>query len=107
MTTIPWTMILIGGAGGLIPDILRIIKNRYEPGLPDYLGSFTFWTGLLLLVILGGLAAWLGEAANVKQALAYGFAAPEFISRILSSGGATPVAAKGDVQFSLRQWWSL
>lgn len=107
MPTIDWTMILIGCAGGLIPDALRIIKNRYEPQVPEYLRSFAFWLGLLLLVILGGLAAWLGGAANVKQALAYGFAAPEFISRILSGGEAATPAAEGEGKLSLRKWWEL
>lgn len=107
MPTTDWTMILIGCAGGLIPDALRIIKNRHEPGVPEYLRSFAFWIGLLLLVILGGLAAWLGEAANVKQALAYGFAAPEFISRILSGGGAGAATTEGQGKLSLREWWKL
>jgi hypothetical protein len=105
MPTTDWTMILIGCAGGLIPDALRIVKNRYEPQVPEYLRSITFWIGLLLLVIFGGLAAWLGEAANVKQALAYGFAAPEFISRILSRGKAATPAAEGEGKLSLREWW--
>jgi hypothetical protein len=100
-------MILVGCAGGLIPDALRIIKNRYEPKVPEYLRSVTFWLGLLLLVIFGGFAAWLGEAANVKQALAYGFAAPEFISRILSGGEAASPAAEGEGKLSLREWWKL
>jgi len=107
MPTIDWTMILIGCAGGLIPDVLRIIKNRYDPEVPEYLRSATFWLGLLLLVILGGLAAWLGEAANVNQALAYGFAAPEFISRVLSRGEAATPTAEGGGKLSLREWWSL
>lgn len=107
MSTIPWTMILIGCAGGLIPDILRIIKNRYNPKMPKYLQRVSFWIGLLLLVIIGGLAAWLGEAANVKQALAYGFAAPEFISRILSGGEATTATAKVEGELRFREWWSL
>jgi hypothetical protein len=105
MPSTDWTMILIGCAGGLIPDVLRIIKNRYEPKVPEYLRSVTFWIGLLLLVILGGLAAWLGDAANVKQALAYGFAAPEFISRILSGGEAVAAATEGRGKLSLREWW--
>jgi hypothetical protein len=105
MPTTDWTMILIGCAGGLIPDALRIIKNRHEPQVPEYLRSVAFWMGLLLLVILGGLAAWLGEAANVKQALAYGYAAPEFISRILSGGGTIASATGVGGKLGLRQWW--
>ncbi len=77
-------IILIGCIGGLIPDMLRIIKGRHEANLPKYLGYANFWVGLVLLVFIGGLAAWLAEATEVKQALAYGYAAPELISRIFS-----------------------
>lgn len=105
MLSTDWTMILIGCAGGLIPDALRIIKNRHDPKVPEYLRSVSFWIGLLLLVILGRLAARLGEAANVKQALAYGYAAPEFISKILSGGGASAAATGGGGKLSLREWW--
>jgi hypothetical protein len=98
-------MILIGCAGGLIPDMLRIIKNRHEPQVPEYLRSVNFWMGLLLLVVFGGLAAWLGQAADVKQALAYGFAAPEFISRILAGGEASAAAEKGGGKLGFHAWW--
>jgi hypothetical protein len=64
-----------------------------------------FYLGLLLLVVLGGLAAWLGQAADVKQALAYGFAAPEFISRILSGGEVVAASRKGSGNLRLRAWW--
>jgi hypothetical protein len=105
MSPTPWTMILTGCAGGLIPDALRIIKNRHEPKVPEYLRSVMFYLGLLLLVVLGGLAAWLGQAADVKQALAYGFAAPEFLSRILAGGGISAASAKGGRKISLSAWW--
>jgi hypothetical protein len=39
MLSTHWTMILIGCAGGLIPDALRIIKNRHDPKVPEYLRS--------------------------------------------------------------------
>ncbi len=77
-------IILIGCLGGLIPDMLRIVKGRHEAKLPEYLRYANFWLGLVLLVVIGGLAAWLAEATEVKQALAYGYAAPELISRIFS-----------------------
>jgi len=105
MSSTPWAMILIGCAGGLIPDALRIIKNRHEPKVPEYLRSVMFYLGLLLLVVLGGLAAWLGQAADVKQALAYGFAAPEFLSRILSGGEIVAASRKGSGKLGLRAWW--
>lgn len=79
-----WRMIGVGCFGGFLPDVIRIIQNRYKTELPEYLRTANFLLGLSALIILGGFAAWLGEAANIKQALAYGFAAPELISRLLS-----------------------
>ena len=55
-----WHMIiLLGCVGGIIPDVIRIVQNRREPSLPDYVKSANFWIGLALLLLLGGLAAWL------------------------------------------------
>jgi hypothetical protein len=100
-------MIIFGCVGGLLPDIIRIIKNHPSPSLPDYIKSASFWIGLFMLVILGALAAWILEASSVKQALAYGFAAPELISRILADQAGNALAlASGPGGFGLRKWWA-
>jgi hypothetical protein len=80
-----WEMIGFGCLGGLIPDIIRVIKGRYRAELPKYLTSVNFVIGLVFLVLLAGFAAWLGGATQIKEALAYGFAAPELVSRMLAS----------------------
>jgi hypothetical protein len=99
-----WTFILLGCVGGALPDAVRIVQNRREPNLPGYLKGANFWLGFVLLLILGGLAAWLGEAKIPKEALAYGFGAPEIISRLLAS----PTADRGPgAAMSMRRWWSL
>lgn len=92
-----WTMILLGCAGGALPDIIRIVKGRYSTELPDYLKSLNFWIGFALLIILGGLAALLGDAKGAKEALAFGFAAPEIISRALSGEPGTRGSTVGDI----------
>src|SRR5688572_18803655 len=84
---------LLGALGGLLPDILRIVKSRHDPQLQPYLNSVMFWVGLLLAVAVGALAAALAEAANVREALAYGFGAPEVLTRILSTAGRPTTAA--------------
>jgi hypothetical protein len=99
-----WTLVLLGCAGGALPDIVRIVQNRREPTLPEYLKSANFWLGFALLLILGGLAAWLGEAKIAKEALAYGFGAPEIISRLLASPTTNRGPSGG---MSTRRWWSL
>jgi len=99
-----WKLILIGCAGGGLPDIVRIVQNRYEPNLPDYLKSANFWLGFILLLFLGAVAAWLGDAGSTKEALAYGFTAPEIISRLLASPGGVRGAGEG---MPIRRWWAL
>ncbi|MFM8450925.1 MAG: hypothetical protein ACKOAY_12535 [Haliscomenobacter sp.] len=74
---------LFGLLGGLLPDAIRIVNNRYNPSLPDYLKSANFYIGTTILVLLGGAAAWLTEADSVVDALAMGFSAPQIISSIM------------------------
>jgi hypothetical protein len=102
-----WEMFLLGCAGGLLPDILRIIKSRHDGTMPAYLKSIMFYVGLLFLVLLGGAASWLLAATDLKQAIAYGFAAPEIISDLF---GKSPDEDRGPVDsppppLTLRTWW--
>lgn len=96
--------ILCGCIGGLLPDILRIIKTRYKKRLPSYLSTLNFWLGILFLVAIGGLTAWLLEAEKPKEALAYGFAAPELLSRFLAKS-IEEIDRGGP--FRLREWWGM
>jgi hypothetical protein len=108
------SFIVLGCVGGLIPDALRLIKGRYE-SFPRYLTQPSFWVGLALLVALGGLAAWAGGAHNAKEALAYGFGAPQFISTLASASGGTTVRgvtlrgdqARGVSVSAIRRWWAV
>ena len=92
-------LILLGCAGGALPDVIRIIQNRHQNELPDYVYSLDFWIGFLLLGY-GGLAVWFGAASDAKEALAYGFGAPEIISRLLSS----PPITLRDTTDRIRRW---
>jgi len=115
----PW---LLGGAGGLFPDLLRIL-NIITSGQPlTGVFGWRFWVSLAILIPLGGFTAWLLEASTTIQALACGFSAPEILTRVLSDssnlppGGtgrsgppATQSAAPG-TQVSepgLRSWWAV
>lgn len=106
------SMLLLGCAGGIIPDVLRIIQDRHSLTIPAYLKSGVFWISLLLLAGLGGLTAWLFDAKDVKQALAFGFGAPEIISRVFGkiAGGVDRGIDRGDEQgatstLSFSEWW--
>jgi hypothetical protein len=99
-------IIALGCFGGLLPDILRLIKDRYNSALPTYLRSGMFWLGLFLLVVIGGVTAWLLGAQDAKQAVAYGFAAPELLSRLASKVPEPQFRTRG-ATFDLRTWWGI
>lgn len=107
-----------GALGGLLPDAIRLIRARHDPEIPAYLKSPTFYVGLVLCVLLGAVAAKLLGAEDIKQALAYGFSAPEILTRILVTGEGPPISASmgpagappGSVRtpsqpISMRDWW--
>ncbi len=110
MTTV--SVFLFGCLGGLLPDVLRIIRTRYEMDTPAYLKSLNFWIGLVLLVLVGGLTAVLVQAQTPKDAVIYGYASPAILSQLAS--GLTPKrAVRGvermpqlkDEKFGLLKWW--
>jgi hypothetical protein len=96
------SVILLGCLGGLLPDVIRLIKLRYEEFPPEYLKRPLFWIGVALLVAIGGLAAWALGAQTPKEALIYGFAAPELFSRL----AAKTVEEAKKPAFDLRWWWA-
>jgi hypothetical protein len=97
----------LGCAGGLIPDILRLIKNRHTGTTPAYFKKVFFWLGLVLMVALGGFAAWVMQATDVKEALTFGFAAPQVFSSLAAkSEGVKDRGAMEPSRLGLRTWWS-
>jgi hypothetical protein len=102
------SMFLLGCAGGLLPDVLRLVRNRYNKKFGGYLKRIQFWVGLVLLVAVGGLTVWILHATTIKDALIYGFAAPEILSKLLSEA-VTPgsdVVTKGGGKFKIPKWWA-
>ena len=108
-------IILFGMAGGLLPDVIRLVRERHDPAVPPFLKSWKFYLSLGLGVLLGGFAAWLLQAGTTKDAVIYGFAAPELMTRLASSvshdqegesyRGEAPVAGER-AQKSLQSWWA-
>jgi hypothetical protein len=104
--TLPHTL-LWGALGGLLPDLIRLVKERHNEALPPYVKSLNFYVGLVLAVALGaGTAALLG-AASLQEALAYGFGAPEILTRLFSSPGTGSGPARLGAVQTLGEWWAL
>lgn len=114
---------LYGLIGGLLPDAIRIINNRYNPVLPEYLKSPSFYIGTLFLVVLGGGAAFLLQADSVVDALAMGYSAPQIVSSVLQQkaniiapptgggeagtrGGSTLLEPE-EKKPNMRSWWGM
>jgi hypothetical protein len=102
MTTLE--IVLLGFAGGVLPDILRIVKSRYD-GPPTYLRTGYFWFCLALLACLGGLATYLAKPSALVEAIAVGFSAPEILSKLFGKTGDR----SGSKNFiaNLRAWWAV
>ena len=103
-------MLVYGALGGLIPDAIRLVRSRHDPALPPYLRSAGFYLGLVFCAVLGALAAWMLGAADIRQALACGFSAPEILTRLLSRTDGVPKSALGPAgaprPMALRDWWA-
>jgi hypothetical protein len=103
------SLFLLGCVGGLLPDILRLIRNRYKIQVPTYLRQTNFWIGVLLLVLIGGLTAWILGSDSPKEALIYGYASPQILSQ-LAAGATSERVERGEqrrVPFSLMRWWRM
>ena len=98
--------IILGCIGGALPDIIRIIKSRFGEEVPGFIFRLNFWIGFILLIALGGFTAWLAAAQDLKQAVAYGFCAPEIISRLAGETSAKR-SLEPDTKPGIRDWWSI
>jgi len=100
--------------GGLLPDILRILPSKYGDA-PAYLRRPFFWVSLIILVILGGLAAYLLGPNGAVNAVAIGYAAPSILSKLVATQEKSDVettrgplrASSGSLTTNLRKWWAL
>jgi len=94
-------LLLWSALGGITPDLTRLVKAG-ALGAPSYLKSWFFWVSFIILALLGVAAAYLMPATNEKQAFAFGFSAPEILSRLAAKQDADRKV--GD--FTLRTWWA-
>jgi hypothetical protein len=86
--------IVLGCIGGLIPDVIRLIKigdtGIYR--LPDYLKSWFFYFILILQVSFGGFLIYILKIDDALQALVYGYAGPQIFTS-LAARLITPITS--------------
>lgn len=100
------TVVLWGMLGGLLPDLIRLAKSRHEFDWPGFLARPGFWVGLIALVIIGGVAALLGSANQIREAVIFGFAGLEVISKLAAERRPIVGGEVTNARFHLRAWWA-
>ena len=114
-------MIGWGIFGGLLPEVIRIVKNMYNPHFPDFYKHWMFWLGLIFHAALGGILVYLliqsGKELTALDSLVYGYVAPSVIASLAAKIGKTKSKDNNDIQiskedskieqFELRKWWGM
>jgi hypothetical protein len=80
-------LILLGCLGGMIPDVIRLIKlgDTGDYTAPDYLRKGFFYFILLLQILFGALMVYVFKVQDNLQALVYGYAAPQIFTSAASA----------------------
>jgi hypothetical protein len=98
--------LVLGFVGGLLPDLIRLIRDRDNPEWKAFAKTAKFWLSLLALALLGAFIAWLLDAASKKDAVIYGFTAPEVLSKLVGSSAKESDRSVTERRtMTIREWW--
>ncbi len=70
--------------GALLPDAIRIAKNKDNVDIPEFLKHPNFWLSLAILIVISFAANLLASPKTVQEAIAFAYGAPEFLTKLLS-----------------------
>ena len=82
-----FAVFLVGCAGGVVSEILHWWNLRYKPNFPKYAGTPKYWVLTILMILVGGLIAWLyfGQKAESIVAAHVGLSAPLILQKMTVS----------------------
>ena len=80
-------IILAAAFGGASPTLLQAAMSLIGP--QARLPHFTFWLGVVLFALLGGIAGWVAGEKNITKAFFLGISVPAFIQTGIANGEAT------------------
>lgn len=102
-----WQILGLGAAGGVLPDFLKAVRKRFQER-PEYLGRPWYWASLAMLAVLGAVASYLGKPTDWSAALAFGAAAPAFLTSVLGLEKDDHLGTDDDEPGFLKRvriWW--
>lgn len=82
-------LFILGAVGGAIPEVLRVIAwgrnpDPKKPTIPPWKDA-GFFVSAVLAMGLGVLAVYLLKAITPIQAVAFGYAAPDLLTRAFAA----------------------
>jgi hypothetical protein len=110
-------VLLWGAIGGLVPDLLRVIKVKGD--LSKVGGAQALVISVIALVIVGAIAAVVADnfdtaAPTLISSITAGFTGPEVLSRLGGTGGnggdggdGPNTQGYGRGRPSILRWWSI
>ena len=81
------TIFGVGCAGGVLTELLHWWALRESHQLPAYAKSLFYWIVTLVMILAGGLMAWLyfGERAEAIIVLHIGLSAPLILQKLATT----------------------
>jgi len=107
-----WTSIAFGLIGAVVPDLLRLVSLRKQE-TPFFVTKGVVWTSVIASIWVGIAAVTaLPSGRSLLEAVAIGYAAPQFLSKVLSERNAPeqPLGAYLlgiPAIWRIQRWWAL
>jgi hypothetical protein len=109
--------LLLGGIGGLLPTVLRVLSWARTPKEERGPSPFTdvgIYISTFLEIVLGVFAVCVLDPASKIQAVAFGYSAPEFLTRAIAAiqgkkpadRSATPGRRPAVSVGRILRWWA-
>ncbi|ARP67206.1 MULTISPECIES: hypothetical protein [Mesorhizobium] len=96
----------LGAVGGILPDIIKAIRKRFE-STPSYIKSSYYWFSVVLLAIIGAVASIAAHAGTAQEALAYGASSFALLTQVVGQTEEKHLGGADEASLirQIRTWW--
>ncbi|RWA62924.1 hypothetical protein [Mesorhizobium sp.] len=97
---------VLGAVGGVLPDIIRIIRKRFE-ATPAYVKRRAYWLSVGFLAIVGAVASVTAHAGTAHEAMAYGAGSFALLTQAVGQSDEKHLggADEASIFTQIRTWW--